>query len=148
MDSSASVSSCSWSLGEISSAKPVTVHKWGCPFLGKCPLRSARESSLLIRLPNAYGPAGTGRLVDAPDYREGLASFFEIYGWLAALPYGVDEVLDLVAVCHGEAGWVRTSAGSGLDAAIPFHDLCGLVPAPALVVRVSLPFPVCGMEIP
>src|SRR5215211_4587297 len=148
MDSCASVSSCSSSSGEISSAKPVKVHM-SCYLApeGSPPL-SERGSSVLVPFLGTYGPAGTGRFVDCLDYREGLASFFEVHERLAALPYGLDEVLDLVAVRHGEAGWVRAGAKSGAPFAIPLHHTLGLVLADVSAVGV---FPVLlagGMKVP
>src|SRR5215210_2285210 len=148
MDSSASVSSCSFSSGEISSAKPVKVHTSYYPILVDNPPLSARGSPLPVPFLDTHGSTDTGRLVDRLYYRKRLASFFEVYGWLAVLSYGLDEVLDLLAVGHGEAARVRASAGSGLDLAVPFHDLFGLVFVPACAVGVSLLVLAGGVEVP
>src|SRR5215213_3240205 len=126
MDSCASVSSCSSNSGEISSAKPVKIHTCYHTFAGGGPQLAVRESFRPFSFLDTYGPAGTGRLVECLDYRERPASFREVYRRLAALPHGLDEVPDLVAVSHGEAARVRAGAGSRRPT-IARHDLLGLV---------------------
>src|SRR5829696_156027 len=134
MDSCASVSSCSSSSGEISSAKPVKVHTCHYPFPG--PL--TRGPPWLLLFLDAYEPACTGRLVDPLYYRERLAPFLEVYERLATLSDCLDEVLYLVAVRHGEAARIRAGAWSGPPLAVLLHDLFGLVLASARAVGLSL----------
>ena len=95
MDSCASVSSYSSSSGEISSAKPVKVHTGLNLFPG-----SGSLVAQLVLFLDAYGPARPGRLVDPLNYSERLAPFLEVYERLAAISYGLDEVLHLGAVRH------------------------------------------------
>src|SRR5215213_7025985 len=139
MDSSASVFTCSSSSGEISSAKPVKVHTCCYPFPEGCTPIAERGSSMPVPFLETYGPTGTGRLVDALDYREGLASFLEVHGRLAVLSYGLDEIPDLVTVRHREAGRVCAGAGSGTPLAILLYDLRSLILTPICAVGVSLP---------
>src|SRR5215208_541199 len=134
MDSCASVSSCSSSSGEISSAKPVKVHTCHYPFPG-----AASEPPRLLLFLDAYEVACTGRLVDPLYYRERLAPFLEVYERLATLSDCLHEVLYLVAVRHRKTTRVRAGAWSCLPLAVPLHDLFGLVLAPARAVGLSLP---------
>src|SRR5215211_4680125 len=134
MDSCASVSSCSSSSGEISSAKPVKVHTCHYPFPG--PL--TRGPPWLLLFLDAYEPACTGRLVDPLYYRERLAPFLEVYERLATLSDCLDKVLYLVAVRHGEAAWVCPCAWSGRRLTVPLHGLFSLVLASDHAVGLSL----------
>src|SRR5918997_1466986 len=136
MDSSASVFSCSSSSGEISSANPVKVHTCHNPFPWGDPPSAARGLPLRVLSLDMYWPARSGRLVDTLNYRERLATFLEVHERLAALSYGLDEVLYLVAVRHREAARVRAGARSRLHLTIPRHYLLGLVLAPACSVGV------------
>src|SRR5215204_359964 len=95
------------------------------------------ESPLLIPQFDTYGPAAADRLVDPLYNREGLASFFEVYGRLAALTYGLDEVLDLVAMRHREAGRVRAGSRFRRYLTILLHDLLGLGLSSAGTVGIS-----------
>src|SRR5829696_2300240 len=147
MDSSVSVFSCSSRSGEISSANPVKVHTSLHPLSsGRAPARGAR-TALLLEFLDTYRRAHAGRFVYPLDNREGLASLFEVYGRLATLPYGLDEVPYLVPVRHGEAAGVGASTGSGLCITIPLHYLSGLVFASACPVGISLLSVVCGVKV-
>ena len=75
--------------------------------------RFSRGPPQLVLFLDAYRPACTGRLVDPLNYGERLTPFLQVYERFTAISHGLDEVLYLVAVRHGEAARVRAGARSG-----------------------------------
>src|SRR5919112_6374422 len=166
IDSPVSVSSCSSNSGEISSAKPVRVHinhdlliatgayhrlaldtpdgRVTDEVASKDHGRGVRGVFLLsnfpgrLPFPDAHGLAGAGRLVDAGDDRERLASFFDGYGGLAVVLDGPDEVRDLVPVRHREAFGIGAGARSRGAFPVLLHDPLSLVVTSPVGLRLLL----------